>query len=375
MNIITPRELEVKPNAIDILSSHNITNKQNILLLAGSKTLCKNGVDEKISNMLAKNSSSVTLLQAPSNEPAVEDINTLLECSKDIKPDLIIVFGGGSAMDTAKALALLTNSKHCLMDYLNDKTKKPDGNIIPIIAIPTTSGTGSEATKNAVISITEKGSIKSSIRYDSLMPVMAILDPTLLVKLPKKTTAESGFDALAQLIESCTSSKSNAYTDNLSLWGLRLVKESFEKTYEDGGDISSREKMLLAAYLSGVCLANGGLGAAHGVASVLGMFGISHGAAVALTLPHVMELNYPHAKEKFGMITDILCKGTQYKNCVDYAYALREKMNIASKLQTDKNIDLEYLAKTANTGSMLANTYALSLAEIETLIKKILQNA
>jgi alcohol dehydrogenase class IV len=209
--------------------------------------------------------------------------------------DLVIAVGGGSAIDLAKATAALaTNTAGAsVQDYLEGVgrglkiTQAP----LPLIAVPTTAGTGSEATKNAVIS-SHDPPFKKSLRSDQMIPRAVIVDPELTVSLPPRVTAHTGMDAITQLIESYISRRARPLPQALALAGLPLALGAIEEAVEHGGSRPAREAMAQAALLSGMALANSGLGMAHGVAAALGVHTrTSHGLACAVMLPVALRVN------------------------------------------------------------------------------------
>ncbi len=226
-------------------------------------------------------------------EPDVTAVDEALHEAQLGECDVVIGLGGGSAMDTAKAVAgLLTNGGSAL-DYmevvgLGKSLTKPAA---PLIAVPTTAGTGAEVTRNAVIGYKEKA-FKASMRSPHLLPRVALVDPALTHTMPPGVTASTGLDALTQLIEPYTSNRAQPLTDGMALTGIRLAARSLRRAYENGDDAAARDDMALAALMGGICLANAGLGAVHGFASPIGAsFPVPHGAACAALLPHVMAAN------------------------------------------------------------------------------------
>ncbi|HEX4797418.1 MAG TPA: iron-containing alcohol dehydrogenase [Humisphaera sp.] len=226
-------------------------------------------------------------------EPTVNDIDRGLETARSFGAQVIIGLGGGSAIDTAKAVAgLLTNGGSAL-DYMEvvGKGQKIIKPAAPWIAIPTTAGTGAEATRNAVIGASER-KFKASIRSEQLPARIALIDPELGMSTPPQVTASSGMDALCQLIESYTSLGAQPMTDALAVKGIELAARSLVRAHRDGADAIAREEMSLAALWSGITLTNAGLGAVHGFAAPLGAnFPVPHGTICAALLPHVLAAN------------------------------------------------------------------------------------
>jgi alcohol dehydrogenase class IV len=222
--------------------------------------------------------------ESVTGEPTVDLIDKLVRKYINLPVDAIVSIGGGSAIDTGKSLSSLLIDGGSVKEYLEGiGNKKLSGKKAKFIAIPTTAGTGSEATKNAVISEIGKNGFKKSIRHENLIPDVAILDPYLLKSLPKHVRIPSGFDALSQLIESYTSLKSNVITDTLCEKAFLMIGASLEKfLFNDSDEDSDLVNLSLSAYISGLALANAGLGAVHGFASVIGgYFSIPHGVICA----------------------------------------------------------------------------------------------
>nr|MBC8869394.1 iron-containing alcohol dehydrogenase [Planctomycetota bacterium] len=226
-------------------------------------------------------------------EPSVEDVEMALEVARRKSCDVVIGLGGGSAIDAAKAVAGLLANGGSPLDYMEviGKGQKLTQPSAPWIAVPTTAGTGAEVTRNAVIGCPEKR-FKASLRSEHLLPRIALVDPELGVDVRPEITARSGMDALCQLIESYTSNKAQPITDALALKGIALAAPALPRVFTDGSDLDAREDMAMAALLSGVTLANVGLGAVHGFAApACANYPIPHGSLCAVLLPHVVSAN------------------------------------------------------------------------------------
>jgi len=234
-----------------------------------------------------------TELYTFSGEPTVVAACEAAQRARAAKCDLVIGFGGGSAMDLAKAAAALMTNPGDPFDYLEviGKGLPLRERPAPCIAIPTTAGTGAEVTKNAVLASPEHR-VKVSMRHPLMMPVLAIVDPECTLSVPPAVTAATGLDALTQLLEAFISKKANPMTDGFCREGLPRAVRSLRRAFENGSDLKAREEMSLASLFSGLALANAGLGAVHGFSGPIGgMFDAPHGMVCAALLPHVMKAN------------------------------------------------------------------------------------
>jgi alcohol dehydrogenase class IV len=235
-----------------------------------------------------------------SGEPTVMVITSGLEQARTEHCDIVISLGGGSVIDAGKAIAGLMSNPGQIYDYLEvvGMGKPLINESIPYIAIPTTAGTGSEVTRNAVLTVTDQ-KIKVSLRSSTMLPRLAIVDPELTYSLPPEITAATGLDALTQLIEPFLSSAPNPITDSICREGLRYVSRSLQRAYEHGDDAHAREDMSIASLFGGMALANAKLGAVHGFAGPIGgSFPAPHGAICARLLPLVVEMNLKAMRER-----------------------------------------------------------------------------
>lgn len=276
----------------------------NFLLVTDDRISALGELISQIANQLKQNNQKSAHFGQVYNEPDPDTIDRALDYAVLSGCDAVISVGGGSVIDTGKAVAGLIPNGGPIVEYLEGvgtgRTLK--NKPVPFIAVPTTSGTGAEVTKNAVITSIKEG-YKKSFRSDDLLAKLVIVDPLLTVSLPKAQTAASGMDALTQLIESYTTKKHNPICDGMALEGIKLSARSLLAACENGNDLQAREDMAAASLMSGLCLANSGLGAAHGIAASLGAHkNIGHGLACAILLPYVMELNRPVCPERFADI-------------------------------------------------------------------------
>lgn len=315
-------------------------------------------------------------------EPTAQGVRQALECARGFAPDAVIGLGGGSAMDMAKAVSGLAVNAGDIVEYLEGVGTGRVMEHRPLfnIAIPTTAGTGAECTKNAVISDRD-ARYKRSFRDDRLMPDVALVDPSLGISTPGVTTAYAGMDALTQLIEAYISKKANCMTDALALAAIGSVYRALPVAYANGQDVSARTDMAYGAMVSGLCLANAGLGAVHGIAAALGaVAGVPHGLACAALLPHVMDINAAHCGDK--TIALARCLGLQEDACAPRAaehirsavWALMDELSIP-KMLDDYAVspdDMPGLLKAVSGGSMAGNPVEITPQETRRLIEAVL---
>ena len=230
-----------------------------------------------------------------SGEPSPALVDELAAHFRGCNIDVVIGIGGGSVLDAAKAVAGLLRIENSVLDFLEGVGPELPyaGPEVPFIAVPTTAGTGSEATKNAVLSKQSADGYKKSFRHDRLVANYAVIDPELLATCPKELIAANGMDAFTQLLESYVSIRANPFTDALAMSGIRAVRDSLVPWYRGEGDLPlHRSNMAYGALLSGITLAQAGLGSVHGLAAPLGaFFPIPHGAACGTLVAECTRMN------------------------------------------------------------------------------------
>ena len=226
-------------------------------------------------------------------EPTTTMAFTGAQKARKAKSDLVIGIGGGSVLDTGKVVAALLTNSGDLADYLEviGGGQELANNPAPYIAIPTTAGTGTEVTRNAVL-ISPEHHVKVSMRSPLMLPRVAVVDPALTFSMPPPVTASTGLDAITQLMEAYVCNRANPLTDGICREGLKRAALSLPRAYEDGSNAAAREDMSLASLFGGLALSNAGLGAVHGFAAPLGgMFSAPHGTICARLTAYVMEAN------------------------------------------------------------------------------------
>lgn len=226
-------------------------------------------------------------------EPSVDDVRAGVAHAREVRPDVVVGWGGGSVVDTAKAVAALVRGDGDVLDHLEvvGAGRPLPAGAPPVVAVPTTAGTGAEVTANAPVRVPEHG-VKASLRGRTLLPALAVVDPVLTLGCPPDVTASSGVDALTQCLEAFTTPRATPLTDPLAREGLRRAGRSLLRAHAHGDDLDARTDMSLAALLSGTALANAGLGAVHGLAAALGgRLGAPHGEVCAAVLAATTAAN------------------------------------------------------------------------------------
>ncbi len=251
---------------------------RSIILVTGKRSFADSGKADILFQKLKDGGINYQMVTI-SGEPSPDDIDSNVRRLSDERFGCVVGIGGGSVIDAGKAISAMMYKQESVTDYLESiGSMDHPGTKLPYIAVPTTAGTGSEATKNAVISKVGKDGFKRSLRHDKLVPDIALVDPELTLNCPVDITAASGMDCFTQLVEAYISDKSNPFTDALALEGITRVKASLMRSVKNGNDAEARAGMSLAALTSGICLANAGLGVVHGFASSIGgRYNVPHG--------------------------------------------------------------------------------------------------
>ena len=271
---------------------------KNVLFVIGKSSLKNSGKWDEIITASEKKSLLYHEISI-SGEPSPALIDDMTDKFRTHNIDCVVSIGGGSVTDAGKAISAMIPKKDSIKNYLEGVGNKThDGKKIPFIAIPTTSGTGSEATKNAVISEIGPNGFKKSLRHDNFIPEVALIDPELMISCPPLISAACGMDAFTQLIEAYVSPQGNPMTDALAFSGMRLISQNLIAACSSGSsDIKVRASVAYASLISGIILANAGLGIVHGLASSIGgMFDIPHGVVCGTLLAEATKINISKLK-------------------------------------------------------------------------------
>jgi alcohol dehydrogenase class IV len=320
-------------------------------------------------------------------EPTIPRVLDGLQIAKNAGCEIVIGYGGGSALDGAKAISALMTNPGDPLDYLEvvgsgKPLARPSA---PCICIPTTAGTGSEVTRNAVLASPEHR-VKVSLRSPRMFPVLAVIDPDVTRSLPAAITASTGMDALTQLIEPFVSKGANPFTDSLCREGIRRVALWLRRACYEGSKTDARENMALASLFGGLALANAGLGAVHGFAAPMGgMFPVPHGVACARLLPFVIEANLRalNARSKGSLALsrydEIAClltgrSSARAQEGADWIHAICTELGIPALSgygMCEKDLP-EIAARAQKASSMKGNPIQLTAEELTDILKQAL---
>lgn len=341
-----------------ILKLKDLDDDPRTALFIGGRSLEKSGHLKKIQKSLSEMGIESYIFSCGSEEAEVEHVNDGIKFCIEKNIKVIVGIGGGSVMDTAKAVAGIVTNGGKMEDYHNGKQFKEHG--LPLILVPTTSGTGSEASNNAVI-LDKKRKIKQSIRGSQIQAIHALLDPELIITCPKKITAYSGGDAFVQAIEAYFSKYSHEISDMYALKAIQLIADNLPKAFNNGQDIEARSAVHLGSYLAGVAFSNVKLGAVHGFAHPIGVqFDVPHGLICSLMLPYVLEFNKPVREEKYRKLEEIMKNShADYKgnNLNEMMFDFLDKLEIPKKLSEIgiQEKDFDNIVKDTKGGSLEAN--------------------
>jgi len=357
-------------------------------LVVGAKPLAEQGLVAEIADRLRAEQVGAGEVATLLHEPEVADVDRLAAELRDRRAghgDLMLAVGGGAAIDLAKAAGAMATNRQSptVRDYLENvgRDLKIVETPLPVLAMPTTAGTGAEATRNAVISSYDP-LFKKSLRDTRILPQIALVDPELTVSVPRDVTAASGMDAITQLLESYLSRKARPIPQALARQGLRLALPAIAEAVAHPTSRGAREAMSHAALLSGICLANSGLGMAHGVAAALGVHcRAPHGAACALMLPVALRVNREvRAAEMAELARDLFGLGREVSTdeaadeLIGQIDRLCREVGVPSRLGElgVRREQIADLVAASRGSSMSGNPRELSDAELTELLEQLL---
>ena len=347
-----PTSVWVGENRIDDLSQACKNLKISNPLFVTDKDLINLNMTKNIILELKKNFSILTIFSNFSGNPIGENVEEgVLEFKKN-KCDGVIAFGGGSGLDVGKAIAFMSGQSRPIWDFedVGDYWKRADEkNIAPIIAIPTTAGTGSETGRASAI-INKKTGVKKIIFHPKFLPSIVILDPVLTVDLSPRLTAATGMDALAHNLEAFCAPGYHPMADGIAIEGMRLIKQSLQIAVKNGKDLKARVDLLVAASMGSTAFQKG-LGAIHSLSHpVNSQFNLHHGLSNAIFMPYVLTFNKSLIEDRIISICDYLNLDKNFDSFLKWILDLRKDLNIPHKLSEvveENKINLEKLSQMA----------------------------
>lgn len=370
------------PGSLDALPDRLAGSCSGVLVVSGSASLRRHGVLSRIESSLRRAGVDISSFDRVEREPSVDTVDRCIEQLAEFRkatrgPVAVLGVGGGSALDVAKAAAGLANEPSTATEVFRGQPITTVG--VQFVAVPTTAGSGAEATTNAVLTDTELG-IKASIRSDTFLAELVVLDPELTLTLPPDVTAASGMDSLTQAIEGYTSIHANEFTRPLSREAVRLIGGNLIRAYSDGDNIAAREALLKASFLGAVAFGSCRLGAVHGIAHPVGArYGAPHGVVCAILLPHVMRFNLPvciddyaQLSRELGVTARRVSTKVMAASLIGVVEGLNDRMGIPRNLKDIRlaEEDLESIAEESlPSGSLAANRREAAKEDIIAILR------
>lgn len=341
------------------------------LVVTGRTAARRSGTLDRALAALAKENVATTTFERVAPDPSLDTVTEGTELARQSACDLVIGIGGGSSMDAAKAIAIMAAQPRPVEHYFAGKPFDERG--LPLVAAPTTSGTGAECTNNSVLTDRRNG-IKKSLRGPGMVPAVALVDPELTVSAPRGVTAHSGMDALVQAMECYVTKGAQPVSDVLALRAMSLIYRALPTAVADGRDRAARERMALGSHMAGLAFASAGLGAVHGLAHPIGHdFGVPHGRVCAVLLPPVLEFNLPACREKFDRMAEAM--GLSGGEALPGAMRERlEQLGIAPHFRefgTDDSA-IPKILSLCRSGSMKSNPRPASDEDLTEILKQVL---
>jgi len=340
-------------------------------IVAGQRWLRASGRLEEILGALRAKALEPLAFDGVEPEPTLQTVQRCVDFLRQSHADCAVAIGGGSVIDVGKAAACIAALEGAAREYFEGRPIPGPG--LPFVALPTTSGTGAEATKNSVLRDPERD-LKTSLRNEHMIPRVAIVDPDLTLDLPPHLTAQTGMDAFTQALESYVSLGASPATEALSVEAAGLVGGNLLAAYRNGRDTRARESVSLGSLLAGMALNNAGVGLAHGMAHPIGaLFHLPHGLVCAVLLPAVIEFNRPACEEKYRRIEQAL--GLKDDDLASFARRLNAEMGIAPKLSilgaTQDVLD-KIIAGTLPAGSTKANPRKVQADDVRSVFMSLM---
>ncbi|TET10194.1 iron-containing alcohol dehydrogenase [Candidatus Aerophobetes bacterium] len=373
-NIFTlmyPARIIFGRGVIERLAEEILSLGKRALLVTGCSAMRKSGVLDRVGAIMKSAGVEFFLFDGVESDPSLETVNEGIEFIQRERCDVVIGLGGGSAIDVAKAIASIVKQPGTVWEYHRGKKIEKEG--LPFIAVPTTAGTGAEITNNSVLMDREK-LVKKSIRSPHMIAKVALVDPELTLSIPPRITAYTGMDAFVQALESYVTKTSNPITDTLALQAIEVIFHNLPEAVQEGGNIEVREKMALGSLLSAMAFSNSGLGAVHGLAHPIGAhFGVPHGLACAVLLPHVVGFNLKVRYEKFSQIAEkIGVEKTENLPCIMKKFLQQIGIPLDFRDYEITETDFSTIIAESRSSSMSKNPRQASDEDLREILRRII---
>ncbi len=361
-----------------LLSGHHLTHVGVLM----DKGIRESGIDSIVIASLEEHAVPYTVIDDLGREPTDLDVERVIARLADLNVDAIVAVGGGSVLDVGKVCATLTDDSISIIDLLEGSPLPPHSRFT--VLIPTTSGTGAEATKNAIFAIPSRKT-KFAVVHEKLMPDLVILDPELTVTMPSAITATTGMDALCHAMECYLSQKANVMSDLFALEAIKLIARSLRSAVFDPTNMDARSDMQVAAYWAGSCITLSGTNAVHALSYPLGtLYHIPHGHSNAILLPYVMEKNLSALPEKAAMVARLFGYEAKGNGHTVIEYVVHELHRLVEELEINSSLTAFGVTEDAiaslveiaynNRRLMDNNPIDLSKGEIEQIYHRLLRS-
>lgn len=352
------------------------------IIVFTDKGIRATGLVDILTHLLDETESTYQVVDDLTAEPAYQDVDRVVKEAEGSAAELLIAIGGGSVMDAAKLCSVLKGAKYTVKDLLDNPAQAEKQ--VKTVMIPTTCGTGAEATCNAIVAIPEEQS-KKGIVNDNMIPDYVLLDPQMIRKLPKAIVAATGVDALAHVVECFTSKKATSFSDTYAAAGAKLIFHNIREAYHNPENMDAKNNMLLGAFYGGVAITGSGTTAVHALSYPLGgKYHIAHGVSNAILFAHVMEFNKDACGEQLAQLCDTVFPELVKSNVDEKAqYMIDEIADIVKNTEIPTNLnefgvkleDLDFLADAGSKQQRLLvnNRKELSLEDIRNIYLKVLK--
>jgi alcohol dehydrogenase class IV len=363
----TPRTVVFGTGCFEEIGKYAAPLGRKCLIVTGAKAMIEHGFIGQAVELLEQEGVESVVCTGVEHDPSVETVDQIRQLFREKECDFVCAIGGGSSIDAAKAAAAFSSSPEPARDFFHGKNIP--GSTVPIIAVPSTFGTGTEATRIAVLS-DPAAKMKKGLRHDCMLPTVALVDPLLGQSAPPRLTAACGLDALTQAIESYLSINASDLSQAMSFNAAILLADGLPKVYADATDLDARKNCANGSLMAGIALHNANLGLVHGMAHPLGIrYGIAHGEICGILLPHVLRFNREAAGERYELLSTIFGQ-----DAADFCENLLRKFGLPVDLRgfDIPEADFEKIAEdTLPSGSTAANPRPVEAKDVVLLLRNL----